>query len=146
FTDHNDVRVLPQKRLECRCKGQTDVRLNVHLVDAHEIELDGVFRSGDIDVRSVQSLESGIQCRRLAASCRTGHQQHAIRRSQRGVQIRGLLFVEAQLVLVDLNVGFVQETQASLLPEQRRQDGDTKINIALGPQLQLDAAILWQPP
>ena len=60
FTDHNDIGVLPQKRFERRRKGQADVRLNEHLVNAHEIELDGVFRRGDIDVRSVQRLESGI--------------------------------------------------------------------------------------
>ena len=36
LTDHDDVRILTQERLERRCEGQADFRIDVDLVDARQ--------------------------------------------------------------------------------------------------------------
>ena len=50
LADHDDVRVLPQERLQRRGEGQPDLGPHLHLVDAHQVVLDRVLRRHDVDV------------------------------------------------------------------------------------------------
>ena len=91
LADHNDIRVLPKKSLQRSGKCQPDVGMDLHLVDAHEVELNGVFRRTDIDSGRVESLKGGVERRRLAAACRAGDEDHAIWCRKSSFQIIPLL-------------------------------------------------------
>jgi hypothetical protein len=56
---------------------------------------------------------------------------------------RGRL-LEPQLGHVELQVALVEETHDDLLAEQRGQDADAEVHLAVGADLQLDAAVLRQ--
>ena len=86
LADHDDIRILPEKSLQSSGKCQSDVGMDLDLVDAHEVELNGVFRRTDIDRGRVESLKGGVKRRRLAAACRAGDKDHAVRGREGGFQ------------------------------------------------------------
>ena len=66
FADHDDVGVLAQKGLERRGEGHADFCAYLHLIDAVEVVLDGIFGGHDVRVAGVDLGECRIQRRRLA--------------------------------------------------------------------------------
>ncbi|MNT22679.1 hypothetical protein D3C72_1580720 [compost metagenome] len=78
FTHHDDVGILPQKRLEGRREGQARLFIDIDLVDAREVDFRRVFCRGNIDRRRIQDIEAGIERHGLARASRPRHQDHAV--------------------------------------------------------------------
>ncbi len=61
FADHDDVRVVPQKRSQSRREGQTDLGMDLHLRNPVHLVLDRVFHGQHLRRTVLQySLEYGI--------------------------------------------------------------------------------------
>jgi hypothetical protein len=43
FTHHDDIRILPQKRLQGRREGQTGLLIDVNLINARQIDFNRIF-------------------------------------------------------------------------------------------------------
>ena len=58
FSDHDDVRVLPEERLECNGKIQPGFVVDIDLVDSRQIDFARILRRGNIDAWLVEQIEA----------------------------------------------------------------------------------------
>ena len=144
LTDHDDVGVLTQEGAQRRGEVQADVLVHLDLVDAAEVELDGILGGGEVLADLVELRERRVERGRLTRTGGPGDQHHAEGLVDRLLEVVELRLLEAELGHVELQVRLVEETQHDLLAEERRQDGDAEVHLAAPPDLQLDAAVLGQ--
>ena len=145
FTHHDDVRILPQKRLQRRCKGQPRLFIHVHLVDTRQVDFGGVFRRGNVHPRLVQHIQAGVQRHRFAGTRRPRDQNHPVRPSNRLEQAFFFLGLVAQRINAQLGTARVQDTDHNLFAKQRRQCADPEVNHPVRAHLELHTAVLWDP-
>ncbi len=48
LTDHDDVWILTKERAQRGCEVQADILVHLHLIDATEVELHGIFRGRQV--------------------------------------------------------------------------------------------------
>ncbi len=146
LTDHDDVRVLAQERAHRRGERQPHLAVDVHLVDAGEIDFRRILGGGDVGVLAVEEVETGVERHGLAAAGGTGDQDHALRlRQVLGVQVL-LERLVAERVDAQLGLRGIENTQHDLLAEERRAGADAEVDGAVLGQLHLDAAVLRDAP
>ncbi len=58
FADHDDVGILPEQGAEGGGEGEADLLIDLELVDAGEVEFDGIFDGADVDVGLVEFRQS----------------------------------------------------------------------------------------
>ena len=68
LSDHDDVRILAQERAQAGGEGQADLAVGLHLVDAGEVVLHGIFRGGDVHPGPVEFRKHAVEGGGLAAS------------------------------------------------------------------------------
>ena len=78
FSDHDDVRVLAQKRAEGAAEGQADGFVDGHLHDAFDVIFDRVLGGEELGVNGVDPAQAGIEGGRLAAAGRAGDHDDAV--------------------------------------------------------------------
>ena len=79
FADEDDIRILTQQGAkDCR-KLEVNVRVDLALGDAHQLDLHRVLDGGDIDVGFVDLMDRGVQRGGLAHARRAGHKDDAVR-------------------------------------------------------------------
>ena len=61
LTDHDDVRVLPQKCLKCHGERHPRALIHADLIDAGQGDLGRVLGRGNVDTRFVQYVQAGIE-------------------------------------------------------------------------------------
>ena len=61
FADQNDVGILTQERAQGCGEVQADLLLHLHLVDAGELEFDGIFGRHDVGVGLVEREMDRVQ-------------------------------------------------------------------------------------
>ena len=94
LADHDDVRVLTQKRTQGLGEIQPLLGIDVDLVDALHVDLHRVFGGGNVDVHSVEDIQPGIERYRFARTGGAGDQNHPLWLFQRGhVQVFLLGFI-----------------------------------------------------
>ena len=102
LTDEDDVRILTQECPERRCEGQADIGSHLHLVDATEIVLHGVFGGHDVHFLGVDLHQRRVKRSRLTGTRGAGDQAHAVRIAN-GFEEAGLRFrFHAELLEVEL--------------------------------------------
>src|SRR5215475_12147951 len=74
LTDHDDIRVLAKDRPQPRGKGQLNLRIHLHLPNAPQLILNGVFDGNDIFVTGVNPTECSVQRGCLAGTGGSSHQ------------------------------------------------------------------------
>ena len=79
FTDQDDVRRLTQHALEHDAEGKADLFADLHLIDAVEVVLNGIFSGDDLAVRRVENGQRRIQRGGLAGTGRSGDQEDSVR-------------------------------------------------------------------
>jgi len=142
FADHDDVRVLAQKRAQCRSKSQSDLGVDVDLVDTWEIDFGRIFGRRDIAVFGVQNIETRIQRYGLAATRGTSHQDHALgfgEVAQIGFPLHRFV---AERIDAQHGAGRIEDTRDDLFAEQRRAGADAEVDRAGFRQAHLDASVL----
>ena len=141
FADHDDVRVLAQKGLQCCCKGQPGTVVDIDLVDARQIDFGRIFHRGNVDARLIQDVQASVERHCFATARGPRHQNHAV----------GTLNGQHQAVFFDLFVaqrfdaqfgtGGVQDPDHDLLAEQGGQRAHPEVD-GLGAKLELHSAVL----
>ena len=145
LADHDDVRVLAQEGPERSGKVEPDLVLHLHLVDAHEVELDRVLGRHDVLRVRVEFAQRRVQRRRLSASRRSRNEHHAIRPVQGVFKVLELVFIEPELRHVKLQVRFVQQPHDDLFAEQGGKHGNAEVHYFVFAHFELDAAVLRKP-
>src|SRR5262245_78117 len=68
FPDHDHVRILANESTQGGCKRETDLRLDLRLVDAGNLIFDRILDGQNLSCRVVEYAEHGGERRRLAAA------------------------------------------------------------------------------
>ncbi len=145
LADHDDIGVLAQERPQRAGEREPHLRIDVHLVDAGEVDLGRVFGGGDIAIFRVENVQCCVERYRFTASRRPRHQDHALR-SVNGFEEQVFLKVlVSEGVDSDLRSARIQNTQHHLLAEQGRAGADTKIDRAVLGQGHFHAPVLGNP-
>ncbi|EKD38367.1 MAG: hypothetical protein ACD_75C00760G0002 [uncultured bacterium] len=74
LTNHNDIRILTEKRLQRCGEGHPHFLVDVDLIDTLEIEFDWILGGEDFNILAVHRVEGGIEGNRLARPGRSGNQ------------------------------------------------------------------------
>ena len=146
LSDHDDVRVLAQERAQCLGKIEPYLGVDVHLVDALEIDFNRVLRSGDVALCRIENVQSGVQRDCFTGTGWAGDQNHTLWLIQDLHVHVFLLRLIAEGVDTHLRAARVKDTQYDFFPEQGRQRIHTKIDSPVARQLHLDASVLGDTP
>src|SRR5690606_30271101 len=123
-------------------KIQALLGVDVDLVDAFQVDLDGVFSRGNVPFHGVENIKAGIKRNRLTRAGRAGHQNHALGLVQ-SLQVHLLLVILiAQGIDAHLGAVRVQNTQHDLLTPQGGQGVDPEVDGLVLRDLQLDPPVL----
>ena len=145
FTDHDHVRVLTHDVPQPGCEGQTDLRIDVDLVDPVHLIFDRVLDGDDLLVGLVDALQRRVERGALAAAGGAGDQKDTVRHGREMLHPPEHERIEAQVVqVVEVAGRAVEQAHDHAFAIQRGQRRDAQIDLA--PQrLDLDAAVLRQP-
>ena len=146
LSHHHHVRVLPQKGAQGAGEGEPRLGIDLHLIDAGQVDLHRIFGGGDVDLCGVENIEAGIERDCFARAGGAGHQDHPLRLGQRPQVLRLLPVVKAELLDIESGRRGVEQPDNDLLPPHGGQSVDPHIHRFVARQLQLDAAILRQAP
>ena len=111
FTNHDNVRVLPDDGAQRIGKIQADLWFHLDLVNAFQLILHRIFYRKDFLLRSIQRLQGGIQSGRFAAAGWPGNQDNTVRQCQDVVETRYCCRIKSQQVQVQNNLFFIQDAQ-----------------------------------
>ena len=145
FPDHDDVRVLPQQRSNPFRKAQVDIGLHLHLVEPTIDELDRVFNSADIHLGGGEFPERGVQRRRLAGTCRAGHQHDAVRlpyHASPGDRFRAIESEPLQVLGQHIRI---EDSKHQLFTKGGGQRRDAQLYFLAIGRARADAPVLWAP-
>src|SRR5215213_4901631 len=94
---HHYVGVGAQDVPQARGEGQADLGVDLHLVEARYLVLDGVLDGYDVLLRGVQLLEGCVERRGLTRAGRPRNQGSPVRPAEDGLETLIVLLLEAQL-------------------------------------------------
>src|SRR2546428_1782310 len=141
FADEDDVGVLTEEGAEGAGEGAADLVLDLDLVDALEVVLDGILGGHDVDAGGVDRVDGGVEGGGLARAGGAGDEDHAVGALDRFLEVLEAPGVEAELGEVELERVLVEQAHDGLLAEDGRQRRDTEVDLA-GVVAELDAAVL----
>lgn len=144
LTDHDDVGVLAEEGAEGGGKVEADVFVLLDLVDAVEVEFDGIFGGGDVGIGFIEFGESGIEGGGFSRTGRARDKDHAVGSVDGFLEVFELGVKEAEFGHIQLEVGFVEKTHNGLFAKEGGQDGDAKVHLTAFPEFELDPTVLWQ--
>ena len=75
FADHDDIRILTQDRTQRDGKIETDLRLDLNLIDPGKLILDRIFHGEQLQLGPIEILQRRVERRRLAAAGRAGDRE-----------------------------------------------------------------------
>ena len=140
---HEHIRVLAQKSAQGGGEGEADLRVDLHLVDAGQMDLDRIFGGGDVAIGDVQQVQAGVQGDSLAAAGRAGQQHQALRPPQCGEIALPRRVLQPQLFDAELGGAGIEQAQHHFLAAHGGQGADAKVHCAGRPR-QANAAVLRQ--
>ena len=140
---HEHIRVLAQKSAQGGGEGEADLRVDLHLVDAGQMDLDRIFGGGDVAIGDVQQVQAGVQGDSLAAAGRAGQQHQALRPPQCGEIALPRRVLQPQLFDAELGGAGIEQAQHHFLAAHGGQGADAKVHCA-GRARQADAPVLRQ--
>ena len=91
-------------------EGQPSLGIDLHLIDAGQVDLHRIFGGRDIDLGGIENIETGIERNRLARTGRAGHQDHALWLGEGAQILRLLPIVETELLDIEACGGGVEQT------------------------------------
>ncbi len=116
--------------------------VDLYLIDAVEVDLDGILGSRDVALWRVEDVQACVQRYGLATARRARDQHHALRLVQCMHEELFLVRPVTQLVDTHLCRGRVEDPQHNFLAPHRGQRVNTKVDGAGFGQFHLDAPIL----
>src|SRR5579884_3652300 len=120
LSDHDHIGILAQKGAHCGCEGQPNLWVDIDLIDTRQVYFRGILSSRDIGILSIEDVESGVEGYGLAATGRSGYQNHSLRFAE----VLGIEFLLERLITkgVDAQCRLrrIENTHHDLLAEQSR--------------------------
>ena len=144
FTDKDHVGCLTKHRTNDSREVETNVVLDLNLVNAGQVILDRVFGGDDLPIGAVQFAESTIQSRCLAASGGAGHKEDAVWATNDRLEAAIVFLTESKIADTHLDVFSVENSQHDGLSMARGEDADSKVEV-FSTRSRLDAAVLRTP-
>ena len=141
LTDEDDVGVLAQEGAQRRREGPAHAVVDLHLVDALQVVLDGILGRHDVVLGRIDRVDGRIERGRLARARRPRDEDHAVRLVDRPGELLQAPLVEAELREVELQRVLVEDPEDRLLAEDRRQGRHAKVDLA-GAVPELEAPVL----
>src|SRR4051812_37885129 len=145
FTDHHDVRVLTENGAKGIAEAQTDLLADRYLVDARDLEFDGVFDGYDVVLGIVQLIESGVERRGFSRAGGTSDEEQPVRCIDCGAEPAIGVGLQAQFVHARGKVRFVQNTEHAFFAVDGGEERNTKVKVTPG-DLHAHASVLRQAP
>jgi hypothetical protein len=128
LAEHDDVRVLPQERLERGRERHADLVAHLHLVDAEEVVLDGILGGHDVRVDRVDLGQRRVERGRLARARGAGHQHHAVRIGDGLHELALGARLDAELLEIERQVPLVENSQHDLFAEERGERAHAEVD------------------
>ena len=142
---HDDIRVLPQKRLEGRGERKSHGLVHVDLVDPFQVVLDRVLRRHDVRRDRVDLGEGGVEGGGLPRAGGAGDQDHPERAVDRLHEVLEGRRIEPQLGEIEGEVRLVKDAEHDLLAEDGGERADAQVDGPLH-DADLDASVLRHAP
>ncbi len=142
LTDHDDVRILAQHRLDALGEAHLDVGLHLHLIEAGLHHFDRVLDGADVHFAGGQLLEGGIERGGLARAGRAGDEHDAVGVGGHRLPVLVVLLAEAELRETAHQHVRVEHPHHHLFAEGGGQGGDTQLHFVAVRGLGLQAAVL----
>jgi hypothetical protein len=96
LADHDDVRILAQHRAESAGVGAAGAVVDVDLVDALDIHLDGILDGDDVHLVRVEVREGRVERGSLTGAGRAGDEDHSLLGAQQPLEVLERVRVQAQ--------------------------------------------------
>src|SRR5688572_15136245 len=125
FTDHHNVRVLTEDRPESACESKSDFLLHRHLVDAGNLEFDGILDGNDVELRIIELIERRVECCCLSRTGRASNQKQAMRSIHGGTEAAIGVCIETKLLHAGGKVALVENSEHHLLTMHRGEKRNT---------------------
>ncbi|MNG93232.1 hypothetical protein D3C79_521890 [compost metagenome] len=139
-----DVRILAQGGAQHLGEGEADLGIDLHLVDPRQPVLHRIFHRDDLVAGLVELGEGAVERRGLAATGRSGHQDHAVGAFELAAKTRQDRRRHAGLGQRQDAGGLIQQSHHHGFPVLHRHGGHTHIHVPAA-HLHGEAAILGQP-
>src|SRR5688572_2755541 len=146
LADHDDVRILAQEGAQGSRKGESHLRVDIHLVDTAQHDFDRIFGGRDVAVLDVQDIQTRIERHRLAAAGRSRYQDHPMRAIERREIVLLLEDLVAERVDPEHRARRIENSHHDLLTEERRAGAHAEVDGPGLRDLHLDAAVLGDAP
>ena len=143
LADEDDVGVLAEEGTEGGGEGAADFVVDLDLVDALEVVLDGVLGGHDVDVGGVDGMDGGVEGGGLAGAGGAGDEDHAVGGADGLLEVLEGVGVEAELGEVELEGLFIEQAHDGFLPVDGGEGGDAEVDF-VGVVAELDAAVLGE--
>ena len=135
------ARAKPSPGLSCTL---TWFVLHVDLVDVRHLNFTGVFDGSDVDLRSVEPVQAGIQRLGFAGSGGARDKHHAVGPLDGVFEQSQVLCFVTQCSQVQLDLTRVEHAHHHLFAKQRGQGADAQIQMLASWQWELHASVLRQ--
>src|SRR5207253_5556013 len=143
FADEDDVGVLAEEGAEGGGEGAADFVVDLDLVDALEVVLDGVLGGHDVDIGGVDGMDGGVEGGGLAGAGGAGDEDHAVGGAEGLLEVLEGPGVEAELGEVELEGLFIEQAHDGFLPVDGGEGRDAEVDL-VGVVAELDAAVLGE--
>ena len=121
FADHDDVRILAQKRAQRDGEGEASLLAHADLIDSGELDFSRIFDRTEVARFGVEHLQEAVQQERLAAARWTGNKHQSVRRTDGRLERVALSGGEAERIERKGGRQCIQAPEHKLFPEQRGQ-------------------------
>ena len=144
FTNHDHVGILAHNMADAGGERQSDLRVDVHLVNAVHLVFHRILDGDDLAAGLVDPLERGIKRRRFTGPGRAGDQHDAVRKRRVVMHAVEHVLVETEfLEVVEVARGAVENTHYQAFAINSGQRRDAQVDIA-AQDFNFDAAVLGQ--
>src|SRR5450756_793322 len=145
FANEHNVRVLTQDAAQAVGKRHIGLDIDLHLVDSVHLVLDRVLDRDDVLAGHIQTVERGVEGRRLAGAGRTRDDDHAVRLADDIVEQGQRIIEESKVLEWHHGSALVQDTQDDLFTVDSGQGANAEVD-GLVLDTQGDAAVLGLAP
>src|SRR4029077_16511333 len=118
--------------------------LDLDLVDPGQLVLDRGFDGNDVACDRIELKQPGIECCRLAAACRPGHEHHAVWQFEGALESLPDVLWQTKFHKIELDRGAVEHPQHDGLAVERGHGRDTEVDI-MAADREPDTPVLRQP-
>ena len=148
FADHDLVGIVAKNRPQSSSKSQSLLFVYRNLRDAAKLVFNRIFDGDDFVFFSFDFVHCGVKCCCFSATCRPGHQHHAVGFFNVAPEFPQIVFVKAydferKRAKLFAHRFFIEHAQHCVFAMNRRHDGNAEIDGTLRlPILNAKASVL----